>query len=273
MDNYFTPVLLGIIEGLTEFLPVSSTGHLLIASEFLNLKGEKIDSFNIIIQLGAILAVVFLYKDRFFSFFNFSKLKELKDKEAIKNAKTLNLIHIAFAILPILSLGFLARKLIKAYLFNTQVVVGSLIIVGIIMIIVEKFKPKAQIHSLDHISYKDAFFIGLAQCFALIPGVSRSGSTMVMGMIRKIDVKTSADFSFLISVPVISAATIYEFLKVYDQFLADDLVTLLIGFVVTFIVAIFGIKGFLIVLKKLSITPFAIYRIALGVIYYFIMFK
>lgn len=273
MDNYFAPIILGIIEGLTEFLPVSSTGHLLIASELLNLKGAKTDSFNIIIQLGAILAVVFLYKKRFFSFFNITKLKELTDLEAIKNSKTLNLVHITLAILPILTIGFLARKFIKEYLFNTHVVIGSLIIVGVIMIIVERYRPRAQIKSLDHISYKDAFFIGLAQCFALIPGVSRSGSTMVMGMIRKIDVQTSADFSFLISVPVIGAATIYEFLKVYSEFSSDDLISLVIGFVVTFVVAIIGIKGFLIVLKRLSITPFAVYRIMIGIIYYFIMFK
>jgi undecaprenyl-diphosphatase len=139
------------------------------------------------------------------------------------------------------------------------------------MIVVEKFKPKAQIKSLDELTYADALVIGLGQCFALIPGVSRSGATMVTGMLRKVDVKTSADFSFLISVPVISAATIYEFLKVYSQFTSDDLLQLLVGFVVSFLIAIVGIKGFLVVLKRLSITPFAIYRIIFGIVYYLLM--
>lgn len=273
MNSIVTATILGIIEGLTEFLPVSSTGHLLMASEILEFSNAKSDSFNIIIQLGAILAVVLLYKERFFSFFNFKKLKELTDLEKIKSAKTLNLVHIALAIVPILVIGFLGRKFIKAYLFNTHVVVASLIIVGIIMLVVDRMKPKATISNLDHISYKDALMIGLAQCFALIPGVSRSGSTMVMAMLRKIDVKTSADFSFLISVPVIFIATVYEFLKVYKDFSSDDLLVLLVGFVVTFLVAIIGIKGFLIVLKKLSITPFAIYRIIIGFIYLYLLSK
>lgn len=271
MDSILTPIILGIVEGLTEFLPVSSTGHLIIASELLNLEHGSSDSFNIIIQLGAILAVVFLYKERFFSFFNLSKIKELTNIQKLKESKELNLVHIALSILPILAVGFLGRKFIKAHLFNTQVVVASLIFVGILLIIAEKFKPKAKIHSLDSISYKDAFIIGIAQCFALIPGVSRSGSTMITAMMRKIDLKTAADYSFLISVPVISAATIYEFIKSYDQFSSGDLLNLLIGFVVTFMVAIVGIKGFLIVLKKLSITPFAIYRILLGIFYYYYM--
>lgn len=273
MNPILAAIILGIIEGLTEFLPVSSTGHLLIASEILEFSSAKSDSFNIIIQLGAILAVVLLYKERFFSFFNITKLKELTDIEKIKTAKTLNLVHIALAIFPILVIGFFGRKFIKAYLFNTHVVVASLIIVGIIMLIIDRIKPKAEIKDLDHISYKDALMIGLAQCCALIPGVSRSGSTMIMALMRKIDVKTSADFSFLISVPVIFIATVYEFLKVYKDFSSDDLLVLLIGFVVTFFVAIVGIKGFLIVLKRLSITPFAIYRIIIGFIYLYLLWN
>lgn len=268
MEALIIAAILGLVEGLTEFIPVSSTGHLIIVSELLNLDHTKSDSFNIIIQLGAILAVVYLYKDRFAEFFNLQKIKELTNIENIKNSKRLNLVHIAVAIFPVLVLGFLTRKLIKTYLFNTQVVVFSLIIVGILMIVIEKFKPKAEVHSLDEISYLNAFIIGLGQCFALIPGVSRSGATMLTGMVRKVDVKTAADFSFLISVPVISAATIYEFIKVYSQFSSSDMLQLLVGFTVSFLIAIVGIKGFLIVLKRLSITPFGIYRIVFGLFYY-----
>lgn len=268
MDALIIAAILGLVEGLTEFIPVSSTGHLIIASELLNLDHAKSDSFNIIIQLGAILAVVYLYRERFYEFFNWQKIKELKDLATSKTTKRLNLIHIALAIVPVLAIGFVTRKFIKAHLFNTNVVVFSLIFVGILMIVVEKFKPKAEITSLDELTYLDALIIGLGQCFALIPGVSRSGATMLTGMLRKVDVKTSADFSFLISVPVISAATIYEFLKVYSQFTMADMMSLLVGFTVSFLIAIVGIKGFLVVLKRLSITPFGIYRIIFGLAYY-----
>jgi undecaprenyl-diphosphatase len=271
MEALIIAAILGLIEGLTEFIPVSSTGHLIIVSEWLQLDHTKSDSFNIIIQLGAILAVVYLYKERFYEFFNWQKIKELKNLATQKATQRLNLIHIALAIIPVLAIGFLTRKLIKTYLFNTDVVIFSLIFVGVIMIVVEKFKPRPQIKSLDELTYADALVIGLGQCFALIPGVSRSGATMITGMLRKVDVKTSADFSFLISVPVISAATIYEFLKVYSQFSTDDLLQLLVGFIVSFLVAIAGIKGFLVVLKRLSITPFAIYRIIFGIAYYLLM--
>ena len=165
-------------------------------------------------------------------------------------------------------MGFVTRKYIKAHLFNSNVVILSLIIVGILMIVIEKFKPAPEVSNLDDLTYKDAMVIGLGQCFALIPGVSRSGATMLTAMMRKIDVKTSADFSFLISVPVIGAATLYELLKSYSDFSSADLLRLLVGFVVSFLVAVVGIKGFLIVLKRLSLTPFAIYRIIFGVVFF-----
>lgn len=270
MESLIFAAILGLVEGLTEFIPVSSTGHLIIVSELLNLDHAKSDSFNIIIQLGAILAVVFLYRDRFIEFFNPKKILELKELIKVKKTQRLNLIHIALAILPILIVGFISRKWIKIHLFNTNVVIASLIIVGLLMIIIERYKPEAKIKSLDEIDYKDALIIGFGQCFALIPGVSRSGATMLTAMWRKIDVKTSADFSFLISVPVISAATIYELLKSYQNFSSTDLANLLVGFSVSFLIAIVGIKGFLVVLKRLSLTPFAIYRILFGLFYYFI---
>jgi undecaprenyl-diphosphatase len=268
MEALIIAAILGIVEGLTEFIPVSSTGHLIIVSELLHLDHLKSDSFNIIIQLGAILAVVFLYRDRFKEFFNLEKIKELKALMSVKKTERLNLIHIAVAILPVLAIGFVTRKFIKAHLYNSHVVVFSLIVVGILMIVIERFKPKPIIHSVDDINYTDAFIIGLGQCFALIPGVSRSGATMLTAMIRKVDVKASADFSFLISVPVISAATIYELLKVYSTFNRSDFLGLFVGFTFSFLIAIVGIKGFLIVLKRLSLTPFGIYRIVFGLFYY-----
>lgn len=270
MEALYTALILGIIEGLTEFLPISSTGHLIIATDILALNQEKYSSFNIIIQLGAILAVVFLYHFRFRNFCSLSQFlivkKQIEKGEAPEN---LNAVHVAIAILPVLAIGYLSRHFIKSHLFNPYVVVTSLVVVGVLMIIVEKFKPEPTIRSVDDLSYKDAFIIGLSQCFALIPGVSRSGATMLCAMLRKVEVKASADFSFLISVPVIAIATAYEFLKSYSQFSAGDAFQLFVGFIVSFIVALAAIKGFLAVLKKLSLTPFAFYRIFLGLWYYF----
>lgn len=259
MESFYTSIILGIIEGLTEFLPVSSTGHLIMATDLLHLDQEKFASFNIIIQLGAILAVIFLYHHRFRSLCDMKKLQQ----------KGLNAIHIAVAIVPTLAIGYLSRKFIKTHLFNPHVVVLSLVIVGVIMLIVEKFKPKATVITVDELTYRDAFVIGISQCFALIPGVSRSGATMLTAMIRKVDVITAADFSFLISVPVIMIATVYEFLKSYSSFNADNALQLLVGFIVSFIVALAAINGFLAVLKKLSLAPFAIYRIIVGLLYYY----
>jgi undecaprenyl-diphosphatase len=270
MDAILVAVILGIVEGLTEFLPVSSTGHLIIATDLLKQNQESLASFNIIIQFGAILAVVYLYFDRFKSFFKLEKLKELKNNYQQKN---LNLIHVALAIVPVLGIGFVTRKFIKAHLYNPAFVTFTTVFVAIIMIIMEKRKPKATVQSIDEITYKDAFIVGLGQCFALFPGVSRSGATMLTAMARKFEIGVAADFSFLISVPVITAATLYELLKSFHEFHSNQILTLAIGLLVSFIVAILAIKTFLKVLKKLGLTPFAYYRIAFGLAYYLLKLR
>ncbi len=272
MNEFITAFILGIVEGTTEFLPISSTGHLIIATQLLNKNQESLASFNIIIQLGAILAVLFLYKEQFVRLLNFKSLEPIK-LDQFNHPRHLNLIHIALSIFPVLAIGFLLRKWIKLHLYNPQTVTASLIVVGIIMLIIEKIKPKSEIHSIDHLSYQDALLIGIAQITALIPGVSRSGATMLMAMMRKIDVKISADFSFLISVPVIGLATLYELLKSYQDFNSDMLFSLLIGLFTSFVVAIIAIKTFLRILKKLSLTPFAIYRILFGLAYYLVVIR
>lgn len=266
MNDLLSAFILGVVEGITEFLPISSTGHLILTTQLLNKNQETLASFNIIIQLGAILAVLFLYKEQFIRLLNFKNIYPFEFND-FHRPRHLNLVHIALSILPVLIIGFITRKWIKTYLYNPSTVVASLIIVGIIMIIIEKIKPKAEVHSIDHLTYWDAIIIGLAQVTALIPGVSRSGATMLMAMMRKIDVKISADFSFLISVPVIGLATVYELLKSYQDFDLSIAYSLIIGLVTSFVVAIVAIKTFLRILKKLSLTPFAYYRIIFGLIY------
>lgn len=266
MNDMLTAFILGVVEGLTEFLPVSSTGHLILVSDWFKLPPEKFNSFNIIIQLGAILAVVVLYPSRFRDFLNPNLIKE-------KNSQKLNALHIIIAVFPALLIGYFSRNFIKNTLMTPMVVVSSLIVVGIIMIILERLRPNEKIKSLDHISYREALIIGLGQCFALIPGVSRSGATILTAMMRGFNLKVAADFSFLISVPIIGAATLYEFLKSYDQFSLHDLHLLAIGLITSFVVAIIGIKFFIGVLKKLSLTPFAIYRILFGILYYWVILR
>lgn len=270
MNDIINALILGIVEGLTEFLPVSSTGHLILTTDLLGLNQEALSSFNIIIQFGAILAVVFLYRERFIDFFNFKNIANLKNSYM---EKKLNLIHVGLAIFPVLIIGFVSRKFIKAHLYNPSFVIFTTIFVALIMIVIEKFKPKSEVFSIDDITYKDAFKIGLGQCFALFPGVSRSGATMLTAMTLKFDIKIAADFSFLISVPVITLATIYELFKSFHSFSLDQTMALMIGLITSFLVAILAIKTFLKVLKKLGLTPFAYYRIVFGVIYYLVKIR
>jgi len=265
--NIFQAIILGIVEGLTEFLPVSSTGHLILASDLLNLNPEEHASFNIIIQFGAILAVVFLYWPRFLDLFSVNQFRRWKD------TSRLNLVHVFLGIAPVLIVGFLSRNWIKAHLYRPEWVLFFTVTVAIIMILVEKFKPLACIQSLDEIGFKKSFLIGLGQCFALAPGVSRSGSTMLTSMLLKVDIKTAADYSFMLSVPVISAATIYELMKSYQLFSASQIELLVVGLVTSFLVAIVAIKTFLSVLKQWGLTPFAYYRIVFGIIYYLVKLR
>lgn len=268
MSDLFNAGVLGVVEGLTEFLPVSSTGHLIVVTELMHKNQEALSSFNIIIQFGAIMAVVVLFFERFKDLYSVEHLTQLK---ATFELQRLNLFHVAFAILPVLSIGFFTRKWIKSHLYNPSVVAGATILVAIIMILVERKKRDPQILSLDKINYKHAFTIGLGQVCALVPGVSRSGATILTSLLIGLDLKTAADFSFLISVPVITIATVYELLKSYRDFHSADFLPLIVGLVVSFLVAVFAIKTFLKILKKLGLTPFAYYRILFGIIYFIIL--
>jgi undecaprenyl-diphosphatase len=265
MEGIIIALILGIVEGLTEFLPVSSTGHLILATDLLKQNQESLASFNIIIQFGAILAVVYLYWDRFLDFFHPQNILELKNNI---HQKKLNLIHVFFAIMPVLIIGFVSRKFIKAHLYNPSFVIFTTVSVAFIIILIEKIKPQPKVFSIDEITYRDAFIIGLGQCFALFPGVSRSGATILTAMTRKFDLKVAADFSFLISVPVITLATFYELLKSYSSFQGNQVFSLIVGLITSFLVAILAIKTFLKVLKKLGLTPFAYYRIFFGLLYF-----
>lgn len=243
-------VILGIIEGITEFLPISSTGHLIVGSELLGLPQTKANTaFEVIIQLSAILAVIANYKDKF-------------------HPKHIQLwIKLFIAFLPIAAIGLLFSHQIKA-LFSVQVVATMFIIGGIVFLILEYFQKNRTPNTIEveEVNYKQAALIGIAQVFALIPGTSRAGSTIVGALIVGLSRKASAEFSFLLALPVLAAASGYDFLKHYKEFNSADYLSLGIGFVVSFIVAYFTMKLFLRFLEKFTFVGFGIYRIVFGVV-------
>lgn len=246
--DIFQAIIFGIIEGVTEFLPISSTGHLIIANKLMKIQGDLSNSFDVIIQLGAILAVIFIY---------FDKLKV-----------SLSLwIKIVISFLPIGTIGFIFSDQVKS-LFSVTVVAWAFIVGGFIFLIVEriiKHRP-VYIKDLNHLSYKQALIIGITQIFALVPGTSRSGATILGGLVLGMSRRTSAEFSFLIAIPVMFATSGYDFLKHYNEFSIDDIYLLLTGFLVSFVIAFLVIKLFIKFLENFTFVIFGWYRILFGIL-------
>ncbi len=243
-------ILLGIIEGFTEFLPISSTGHLIVASEFLKIDQNNVTkAYEVIIQFAAILAVLLTYKDKFHP----SKIELWK--------------KLILAFIPIGAVGFIFSSQIKA-MFDIKIVAIMFIVGGIVFLIVEKFYTEKEhfIDDVEKVSYKQALWIGVAQIAALIPGTSRAGSTIIGAMLVGLNRKASAEFSFLLAFPVMCATTGYDLLKHYKDFSDANLVVLGVGFVVAFIVAFITIKLFLKFLEKFTFVAFGIYRIVFGLV-------
>jgi undecaprenyl-diphosphatase len=243
-------VILGLIEGITEFLPISSTGHLIIASDWLGLpQTDSNKAFEVIIQLSAILAVLTNYKERF-------------------QPKYFSLwMKVFIAFLPIAAIGFLFKDVVKS-LFSINVVAVMFIIGGIIFLVVERFLKNHQpsSNSLDQITYKQAAWIGFAQIFALIPGTSRAGSTIIGALLVGVSRKASAEFSFLLALPVMCAASGLDLLQHYQDFSGENAWVLLTGFVTSYIAAWLVMKVFLAFLNRFTFNAFGIYRIIFGFI-------
>lgn len=244
-------IILGIVEGFTEFLPISSTGHMIVVSEFLGLEQDNVNkAFEVIIQFAAILAVVLTYPSKF----------------TFKHVNLWTKVLVAF--LPIAALGFLLSKQVKE-LFSIEIVAWMFIIGGIVFLIVEKFYKEETTHTLDveNVTYKQAAWIGFAQIFALIPGTSRAGASIIGAMLVGLNRKTSAEFSFLLAFPVMCATTAYDILKHHNELVdGANLLNLSVGFVVAFVVAFLTIKLFLKFLEKFTFVAFGIYRIIFGVL-------
>lgn len=255
MGSWYVAVILGIIEGLTEFLPISSTGHLILTGHLLGFTGPKAETFEIVIQLGAILAVVALYRDRFLGLLKTNPNHQFSGMNGIK--------LLILTSLPASVLGLLTHKYIKTYLFSPETVAVALAIGAIMIFIVEGRPRKEKTFSLDEISPKLALGIGFFQCLALWPGFSRSAATIMGGMLLGAKRTVAAEYSFIAAVPIMFAATGYDLLKNYALFETRDIMFLSVGFCVSFISAWIAVKGFIYLLGKLTLRPFAIYRLIL----------
>lgn len=253
--SIFQAIILAIIEGLTEFLPVSSTGHMILASSLMHLQDEEfVHTFEIVIQIGAILAIVTLYAKRFLSGITIY-------------------LKLTTAFLPTAVIGFLAYKMIKAYLFSPLVVSVSLIVGGIILVLIDKrvINSKARWEDVENISYKNAFFIGLMQCFSMIPGVSRAAATIIGGVFNGLNKKQAAEFSFLLAVPTMFAASGYDLLKSEIDFNQEKIMLIAIGMIGAFISAWIAVKFFLKIIERYGFKHFGYYRIVIGLIFLLIM--
>jgi undecaprenyl-diphosphatase len=268
MDSWAIAVLLGIVEGLTEFLPVSSTGHLIITGHMLGFVGLKAASFQVAIQLGAILSVVCLYWRRFLGLIPFVERTEADAASTLRGWP--GIWRIGLATFPALLVGYLARHAIKERLFTPEAVTLALIVGGVAILFAERFTSRRRPNSLDSLTALQAIGIGLFQILALWPGTSRSAATIVGGLLLGLDRKSAAEFSFLIAVPVLFAATGYELINMGTQLSPQDLVDLGIGALVSFIVALIAVKVFVQFLQHGKLVPFAWYRIIAAPVFYYL---
>lgn len=249
--SYIQAIIIAIIEGLTEFLPVSSTGHMILADSLMAIQDKEFaKTFEIVIQLGAIMAVLLIYIKRFFVGLDIY-------------------MKLFVAFLPTGVIGLLAYKTIKHYLFNPFTVSISLIVGGVVLILLDKWseQKRSEYKEIEDITYQGAIKIGLIQCLSMIPGVSRAAATIFGGVFSGFDRKQAAEFSFLLAIPTMFAASGYDLLKEKDNIHSDDITILLLGAFVAFVVAIVAVKAFVAFLTKYGFKHFGYYRIILGVLF------
>lgn len=254
--DLLTIILLGIVEGLTEYLPVSSTGHLILAGELLGFSGEAGATFDIAIQSGAILAVLVAYWGRFMDVGRGLLVREPTAYLFLRN------VFLGF--LPAAIMGVLFIKAVEALLESPMTVAVSLIVGGVAILWIERRMGEAHVHGVEALTTRNSLLIGLGQCVAMIPGVSRSGATIMAALMLGVDRKTAAEFSFFLAVPTISGATVLMLWKNRDSLDASNLSAIGIGFAVSFVVALVVVKGFVALVSRFGFAPFAWYRIIAG---------
>jgi len=256
-------ILLGIVEGLTEFLPVSSTGHLIVAGRLLGFRGETAETFEIFIQLGAILAVVVLERRMFLD------LLRPGARNGFAGPRGCGLLLTTTA--PALVAGALLHDWIKDNLFGPVTVAWALFGGGLVILAVEAWRPRTTTERVDDLRFRQALAIGLCQCLAMWPGVSRSGATIVGGLLCGLERRTAATYSFVAAVPVMAAATLYDLMKSWSHLGAADVAPFAVGFVVSFISAYAAMRTFVALLGRCTLRPFALYRIVIAPLVYLLV--
>jgi undecaprenyl-diphosphatase len=247
--------ILGVVQGLTEFLPVSSTAHLLIGSRLLGYQDPG-GVFTVMIQLGSILAIMWLYRRKIVAVIAGLTTKPESRRFALT---------VFVACLPALVAGAFLAKYVKTVLYNSMTVIAAAFIIGgIVMLIVERLRPSSTVHDVDRTSPPQALAIGTGQVLALIPGVSRSGATIVAGMLAGLDRSTAAEFSFFVAMPTMTAAFVHDLLEVQSGIPVERALEIAIGFVMAFIASLVVVKPFLNIVRRVGFAPFAAYRIVIG---------
>ncbi|GEN83188.1 undecaprenyl-diphosphatase [Sporosarcina luteola] len=265
-------LILGFVEGMTEFAPVSSTGHLIIVDDMWLRSEEFLGkypaiTFKIVIQLGSILAVVVVFWKRLFS------LVGLYQVDGKKMSNRFNLLHVIVGMLPAVILGFAFKDLIDDYLFRVETVIVALVAGAILMLVADKFGPKRpNVQSLDQITYRQALTVGLVQCLSLWPGFSRSGATISGGVLFGMNHRTAADFTFIMAVPIMAGASLVSVMKNWEYLSMDYISFYIVGFVSAFVFSLISIRFFLKLISKIKLVPFALYRIFLAIILAAIVF-
>ena len=275
MGDYMIAVILGIVEGVTEYLPISSTGHMILVGDWLGFTGPRASVFEVFIQLGAILSVLVIYKEKFIRMLRQYRCWDmLRPQNWRRNDTGLTLAHVGAGIVPVMIIGYFAHGVIKTYLFSVGTVIIGLVIGGVFMLLAERAKIRVLCDDVEKMTILQAFLVGAFQMFALWPGFSRSGSTIAGGLFLGLSRKAAADFSFIIAVPVMIIAFFYDLLKSWSVLDSGDLVMIAIGFVTAFIVAYISVLWFLKFLNKSTLTSFACYRFLVAVVsfvYFFIL--
>jgi undecaprenyl-diphosphatase len=248
-------LILGLVEAASEFLPISSTGHLIIVGNFLGFTGERAETFEVFIQLGAILAVVWIYRH---------KLWQVVTGLPHEPAAQQLVINLAIAFLPAAVLGFLLHQQITHYLFNPVSVAAALVVGGIAILLIERYARHPRVADVDAIGWPDALVIGLAQTLSLFPGVSRAGATIMGGMVSGLSRLAATEFSFFLAIPTMFAASFYSLYKARHLLVADDIPLFATGFVAAFLGGLVVVKFLLAYVGRHSFVPFAYYRIVLG---------
>ncbi|MCK6556106.1 undecaprenyl-diphosphate phosphatase [Candidatus Binatia bacterium] len=249
--------ILGIVEGVTEFLPVSSTGHLIVASAVLDYPAEARDAFDIFIQLGAILAVVWHFRLHLFEIVSQAPTRKV-DRDLIGK--------ILIAFLPAAVIGFLFHRPIERYLFSPTVVGVTLILGGILIIVVERRAWRFRTHAMEAITWREALLVGIAQTVSMIPGVSRAGATIIGGMFAGLDRPVATQFSFYLSIPTLAAASLYSLFKARHLLNDGHAAPLAIGFLTSFVAALIVVRAFIGFVQRHDFTAFGYYRIAFGIL-------